>query len=747
MSYRLNVFRARKPLSDLGIRVYGYKVLNLGRERDRFRVLENLCRRVESKLGAPSTRYSPGEEEDYILVYNPAESPEEIRVNGFILRLEIEGEGLENYPSAAKRLFYNLTRQKLEYHGLWRAAYNKYYSLSYDKVVRGRYGEYRVYRGVFFRYEVVSGYVWLVLDPITRIILNDSIMILLSKLGVEKVKEIFREGRYVVVCQVKGSIPTLSVKRVLRLREDLRAGKDEVIEMDGRWYTVKSWYSEYRGLPEIADMIGDDEPLLETEGGYYYAPSMAYLVLRTKDIEGESQALRDEIYLSAERRFGHIRRFLNVITPLYAPKFRGLPKIEFLEEPASFRSEELAPPSLRFGHGKVFNLKDEGGFDRYSRFFKNKLRRYGPARAKVRFSEGERLAIIYPREHLAEEQVKKFYLDLSRAAEEYLSTRLPPVSKLYLWDYLGNDVAEVMSNYSEHGSYVKAVICILSSDSDPLYFEFKRMFQTVPCQMATKDLVLEKYDLPRDKMHQYRNSVLNLVCGLLGKMGVRPWLLGEKLKGDLYVGIDTRPGKVATFTLVDSRGDYIGEARRPISGAKVESARMRDAIAELIMKNLRLLPKGRRIHLVVHRDGDVYPSEERGLEEAISLLKQRKIEALLTLISIRETTPYRVFKYASGSLAPCPSGVFVKLSERMGLLASVGWPLIKQGLARPLLIEVVRNDRADYALRDVVREVYYLSYLHWEGVVKKLKMPITIKYADEYAIFAEEEIDIVGPPL
>ena len=289
MNYKLNVFRTKNPLSDLKIEVYGYRVLNLGRGQDKFAVLGNLSRRISLKLNAPSTRYSPSEEEDYILVFNPADSPKEIKINGFILRLEIEGEELERYPAPAKRLFYSLTRQKLEYHRFWRVAYNKYYSLSHDKVVKGRYGEYKVYRGVFFRYEIMGGYAWLVLDPITRVVQKDSVLVLLSKLGTEKVKEMFREGRYIVVSQVRGGIPTFSVKKVLRLRDDLRAGRDEVIEKDGKWYTVKSWYRDYKGLPEIADRIGDNEPLLETEGGIYYAPSMAHLVLRSKDIEGESQ--------------------------------------------------------------------------------------------------------------------------------------------------------------------------------------------------------------------------------------------------------------------------------------------------------------------------------------------------------------------------------------------------------------------------------------------------------------------------
>ena len=104
---------------------------------------------------------------------------------------------------------------------------------------------------------------------------------------------------------------------------------------------------------------------------------------------------------------------------------------------------------------------------------------------------------------------------------------------------------------------------------------------------------------------------------------------------------------------------------------KVERDIMRDTIIQLIMENLRIIPRDRPIHLIVHRDGDVYPDEEQGLEEAISSLRQRKLEVSLTLVSIRESTPYRIFKCDDSNLAPCPPGVFVKLSNRKkGLLSA-----------------------------------------------------------------------------
>ena len=747
MTYKLNMFRLKEPLSSIDMGFYGYKIVNLSKEQDRFRILNRLRKEVSSELNAITVAYSP-KEGDYILALNPRRVPSKLEIDNFILSLEIKCDNLKEYITPTKRVFYELTRLKLEYHGFWRSTYNKYYSLSPDKTIRGKFDNYRVYRGVFFRYEVFSNFSWLVLDPITRVVVDDSLWTAISKMGEKKIKSMLeKEDRYVVVSQVRGEVSTLRVHKVLRLRTDLRAGKDKVIKVGDKRYSVKGYYEEYKQLPEVANKIDTMEPLIEVEGGMWYAPSTAHLVLRTKDLEGEMDEIRNEIFLTPERRFSQVKRFLDVINPLHIKRY-PLIKFEFLEEPACFFSKELEPPDLRFGKDKSYNLMCEGGFENYTRFFKDTLRDCGPVKARVRFSPRSRIALAYPREFLTEKHVRKFYIDVRKHAKGYLGTVLPPKNRIYLWDYSGEDVWDVQENFEKFRDKVKAVICILPGRNSSLYFEFKRIFEGVPCQMVSKDLVLQRYDLPANKKHVYFNSILNLTCGLLGKSGIRPWLLKNKLKGDIYIGVDTKPGKVATFTLIDKQGDYKKENKRPIRGSKIDEETIQDVITNFVMGSRNVLPKGRTTNIIIHKDGEVYPDERCGVEKARDHLKKRGIKIASSIVSIKESVPYRIFREGNGGeILHCPSGIFVKITENMGLLASVGWPLIKQGLSKPLLIELIENHVPSYSLNDAVKEIYYLSFLHWEGIVKKSKMPITIKYADEYAIFAEKGIDITGPPL
>ena len=745
MPLKLNMFRLKKPLSEIDIDVSVYKVVNIGYSKDKFKILGNIKYSASNFFNSIATTYSPSSGGDYILVFNPEKCPDECEIDSFTLKFE-EKNKLEKFVNPAKRLFYELTRLKLEYHGFWRVGYNKYYSLNVDNVIKGKFDEYKVYRGLFFRYEILDNQPFLVIDPITRVVTKDSLWTVISKFGESKVKEILeKEERYVVASQVRGKIPTFSVKKAVTLRTDLRAGKDKIISVEGKKYTIKEYYSDYKELPEIAEMIDDDEPLIEVEGGYWYAPSMAHLVMRTKDLEEDIDEVKEEVYLTPERRFGQTQRFLKVVNPLSNPKYPTIPKLEFKETPESFDDSVFEPPDLLFGN-EVKNLKSEG-FDNYTSFLKGNLKKHGPAKPLPALSANDRIAIVYPREYLTENHVKGFYMDVSRLSKTYFRASLPRWNRVYLWEYTGNDTTEVYKNYNEFRDLVRAVICILRYKDDELYFEFKDAFQDKPCQMGTKDLILKKYDLPEEKRHIYFNSVLNLACGLLGKMGARPWLLARKMKGDLYLGIDTKPGKIVTFVLVNANGDYVVEARYPIKKLKVDGEIVRDAIVKLVLSNLKLLPRDREGHIVIHRDGDFYESEKRGVELAKKALKEKNLSLTFSLISIKESTPYRIFYEKNNKKFSCAPGSFVELSDNIGVLASVGWPLIKQGLAQPLLIEIVRNERGDYSLNDALNEVYSLSFLHWEGIVKKLKMPITIEYADEYSVFAERGIDVIGPPL
>ncbi|KPV63973.1 MAG: hypothetical protein AOA66_0490 [Candidatus Bathyarchaeota archaeon BA2] len=63
-----------------------------------------------------------------------------------------------------------------------------------------------------------------------------------------------------------------------------------------------------------------------------------------------------------------------------------------------------------------------------------------------------------------------------------------------------------------------------------------------------------------------------------------------------------------------------------------------------------------------------------------------------------------------------------------------------------MLVELVPPfDKAD--IKEVMEDIYFLSYMHWGSILKKMKLPATIKYADALTPFALKRIMITGVPL
>ena len=97
----------------------------------------------------------------------------------------------------------------------------------------------------------------------------------------------------------------------------------------------------------------------------------------------------------------------------------------------------------------------------------------------------------------------------------------------------------------------------------------------------------------------------------------------------------------------------------------------------------------------------------------------------------------------------CPNvGSYAFLGEKHGVLASSGYPLIKNRLAKPLLIELVEISPIDwYNIHDALQDCYKLSFMHWATLTQKTKFPAPIKYADDLSYLISKGIKIIGLPL
>ena len=201
----------------------------------------------------------------------------------------------------------------------------------------------------------------------------------------------------------------------------------------------------------------------------------------------------------------------------------------------------------------------------YTRFFKENIRKLGVAR-EISIPINSKLAVIYPENYITDNEAKQFYRDIVLASKKVFKISLPNDS--FLWGYR-DDPSIIIRNYGRFKNRVLAAIVVLRRDDDEFYRFFKNLFKDKVSQMATVKLIQLKEHLPREKSHRYRNTIVNLVSGLLGKLGLRPWLLEEPLKAKMYVGIDLMPGKTAVLTLMNERGNYVGDEWMTLKGSRI----------------------------------------------------------------------------------------------------------------------------------------------------------------------------------
>jgi hypothetical protein len=508
----------------------------------------------------------------------------------------------------------------------------------------------------------------------------------------------------------------------------------ESFEYKGKVYSVKRWLQEFN--PSLAKKVVDKEPTVtiyyDTKP-YNTAPSLLKPILSTEETPTE---VKGEVYLTAERRRKLTEKFLTYLNPL---KLANAPQIVF--QKADLTTQRQAgiqePPKLMFGRKKIVKptIQTLRGLKR------RKLREFGPERI-VNFHH--HVIVIYP-PMVSEKMALKFYRDCQRIMRKFFRVRYIPRAKF--WSY--NEAEDIRGDFEEFKENVDALIVVVRHPEDERYYDFKEILVEKPNQVVTYQLVNERYILPHNKIGRYWSKVLGTCAGLLGKMGCRPWILGEPLTCDVYIGLDIggRKGRVVCYGYVfDKYGRYLGIGKwGPQRKETVDSQDLRRTIVNIIREKAR----ARVSKLVIHRDGELKKAEIDGIREAVlDLIRENKIitDPIVVGVNIKKTTPFRLYEIEDGKEKGCYVGSYLILDDRRAIIATTGEPMLSQGIARPLLIQV-KPIYGDAKVDDVIKDVYYLSHLNWGAIMHGMKMPATIKYAEDQIRLVEKGIYSKTLPL
>jgi hypothetical protein len=525
-------------------------------------------------------------------------------------------------------------------------------------------------------------------------------------------------------------------------------------EKDGKEYDVYDYIHEK--YPWLQNKVRKDEPvaLIKYQKGdaavQQAAPSLLRLVYNTEQ-------LSDDVYqkciLETKDRVEKTKSFLKYFQNLSI----GNKTISFSNEYLSgkvVKGGRFDMPKLAFGGGKiVWTRKGKDihfvPFEKWGYAKKIGLSEYGPYRK----ADLRNQLLLYP-QALEKKKVDAFQNDFLEVA-----SAVQKISEFKLLPY--EDPVSISKHVRENTNSSFQLIILPGSETEE-YEVFKTELTKSGIQFISQHNILHfnppKYvrdeDHKRKIENKYRNKLFTAFLGLIGKSNGMPWVLGEDLHHDCYIGVDVggRESRIASYSYVfDKRGCYLGAGKGEAQkGEQISSGKFKWAIIKAINQFKESNPEFSPSSVVIHRDGDLQREERIGLEEATDYLVDKGI--LKDTISVavvqakKSYHPYRIFNDRRGEIINPAMGDHFIIDDNTALLATTGRPTLSQGTAKPLLIEL-ETIKGDFDIVKIIQDVFYLSELNWGSPLLSIKLPITIKYADAISSLISKGIEPTTLPL
>lgn len=230
-----------------------------------------------------------------------------------------------------------------------------------------------------------------------------------------------------------------------------------------------------------------------------------------------------------------------------------------------------------------------------------------------------------------------------------------------------------------------------------------------------------------------------------------PFVLSDPLNADLTIGIDVKGNTVGLAYVCGTGAHFEYTLKTSKQKEKLSTPQTATYIKELIEKALKYLP-GKPQHIVIQRDGRLFPTEELGIERAVEALKKSGAlpdTSQVTLLELAKTAPVslRLFKITSAKgeerIENPDLGTSLIIDEQAGFVCTTGEPLLRgiNGTVRPLF---VRRVSGPLPIEACLQDVYHLSSLTWTRPEGCMRDPITIRLLDRYLYEHASEYDEEG---
>lgn len=242
----------------------------------------------------------------------------------------------------------------------------------------------------------------------------------------------------------------------------------------------------------------------------------------------------------------------------------------------------------------------------------------------------------------------------------------------------------------------------------------------------------EKWTVRGDKKSRYQSYLRFLGLGFLEVNHKQLWRLAKSsLRNEVHVGIDVYQD-LAVFTFIYGDAELITFHRcRSKRGEKLSASLVREALVENLKADLLAL-EITPSRIVFHRDGRVFRTEVKGIRNALRELKDARLvteDLRYAIVEIHKTSSSRprLYRRLNQRFNNPEMGIFTRLSNHEGILATTGAPLLRRGTAQPLAIEIFEGD---IDIDDIAHDIYALSHLSFASPGSAMSLPFTIALAD-----------------
>ncbi|TMI68690.1 MAG: hypothetical protein E6H09_21915 [Bacteroidetes bacterium] len=216
-----------------------------------------------------------------------------------------------------------------------------------------------------------------------------------------------------------------------------------------------------------------------------------------------------------------------------------------------------------------------------------------------------------------------------------------------------------------------------------------------------------------------------------------PFILSNKLHADFVVGIDVK-ANTAGFILIDGFGkNYRYHSKTSREKEKLRSDQIQTYCYQIIKDEISSQQVAHQKNIVIHRDGQMWPSEIAGVKRAFERLKRENLiawDSTLTLVEIAksEMAPFRMFEiYQQNGFTRVENPQIGQYEVRAdeGYICTTGRAFKRPGTSLPLH---VRKIEGALTIEECLEDVFFLSNLTWTKPNDCSREAITIRLNDRF---------------